>query len=441
MNFVIAFGVFVLVLVVSIAGDETKARIYADVGLFHSVRAQERSKVFNVRELGAKGDGKVDDTTAIQRAINAAPDGSTIYFPAGTYLVSDLQVNKRTGLSFTGEERKSVIRQKTGAPRIATFTGCRDIVITKLAFDANGINSYGGVVFYAVTGVRIEDNSFVDGAPKPTGSTDRYSFVFARGSEPSRDIKILNNDIEGLQLEVDHSKGVVIDGNSVTGAVATAGIGIFTIGDNAIAEDYVITRNRVVDPLGAGFRVIIDPPKSRSCIFRRITIADNEVIQTKRTIYGVQIGTGDSSQPTEGNVFEDIVIKNNRLRVEATAPQPDQMIFANTSPKAGIVFERLIVIGNTIETKRPNKNYAIDLRQVRNSIVTDNSVKGVSSGISLTGNLLANEVRNNVVEASEVAYRLEDSMGGNRAANNRIVGKPRQGWILSNMKPTDTVQQ
>jgi hypothetical protein len=32
-------------------------------------------------------------------------------------------------------------------------------------------------------------------------------------------------------------------------------------------------------------------------------------------------------------------------------------------------------------------------------------------------------------------------LGGNKAANNRIVGKPRQGWMSSNLKASDTVEQ
>ena len=250
---------------------------------------QSRGRVVNVKEFGARGNGLADDTTAIQAAINAAKPGETIYFPAGVYSVSNFVVKNRSSLSFAGEGQKSTIKQKTGAARIATIEASRDIEISNLTFDANGIASYGGVVFYAAKGVRIENNTFLDSAPKLGGKTDRYSFVFARGSEPSQDVKIINNVIDDLQLEVNHSQRVVIDRNTVKRAVATAGIGIFTVGDKAIAEDYQITNNTVVDPLGAGFSVGIDPPTDSHCILRRITIADNQVIRTKTTGYGVRI--------------------------------------------------------------------------------------------------------------------------------------------------------
>ena len=424
------------------ASEQESARNFAaTIAQDHIARAQGGSKVLSVKEFSAKGDGVSDDTVAIQSTINAATSGSTVSFPSGTYIVSNLIVKNRSGLSFVGEGRNSLIKQKPGSQRIATFSGSRDIVITKLAFDANGIKSYGGVAFYAVTGVRIENNSFVDSAPEPIGSTDRYSFVFAKGPEPSRDIKILNNVIEDLQLEVDHSQHVVIEGNTVNRAVNTAGIGIFTVGHNAIAEDYLIKENRIIDPPGAGLSVGVDPPSSRNCVFRRITIVNNRVIRTKTGGYGVRIGTPNNSISTTGTVFEDIVVKDNVFRIDTTAPVSREVIFANTSAKSEISFERLTITGNTIENDGPmNRGFAIDLRRLQNSIVADNSAKGVRSGIALTAPL-ANELRNNVVGASEVAYRLDSSLGGNKATNNRIVGNPKQRWRLSNMKPTDAVEQ
>jgi hypothetical protein len=406
-----------------------------------SARGQGSGGEINVQSLGAKGDGATDDTQAIQRAIDTAGSGAAIKFPAGIYIVSNLMVKNRTGLSFVGEGAKSVLKQKAGAPRIAEFRDSANITVTELAFDANGIESYGGLVFYGGRGIHIVNNLFWDSAPKPVGRFDRYSVVFGRGGTPSQNIWIVNNVINDLQLEVNHAQKVVIEGNIVRRAVATAGIGVFTVGDGATAEEYQIIRNTIADPVGAGVSIGIDPPTDRNCVFRRITIADNVVTRSNTAGHGIRIGTPDNSKRTNGNLFKEIVIKNNRLRIESSAPQPTQIIFANTSANAGIAFDGLTVSGNKIESARQGgRGYAIDLRRIHNSSVVDNVLKGVANGISLGGDLLANEVRDNSVEASEVAYALEGSLGGNKATNNQIVGKPRQGWKLSALKTSDSVE-
>jgi polygalacturonase len=56
------------------------------------------SKVFNVRELGATGDGKTLDTAAIQKAFDVCGNagGGTVLFPAGTYLSGPLTLRTKT---------------------------------------------------------------------------------------------------------------------------------------------------------------------------------------------------------------------------------------------------------------------------------------------------------------------------------------------------------
>ena len=52
---------------------------------------------FNVHDLGATGDGKTFDTTAIQKAFDACKEsGGTVEFPAGNYLSQPLKIYSKT---------------------------------------------------------------------------------------------------------------------------------------------------------------------------------------------------------------------------------------------------------------------------------------------------------------------------------------------------------
>jgi polygalacturonase len=55
-------------------------------------------KVFDVRQSGAKGDGKTMDTAAVQKALDecGAAGGGTVKFPSGTYLSQPLTVRTKT---------------------------------------------------------------------------------------------------------------------------------------------------------------------------------------------------------------------------------------------------------------------------------------------------------------------------------------------------------
>ncbi len=54
--------------------------------------------MLDVRKFGAKGDGKSDDTKAIQGAIDAAANGGAVFVPPGVYLSSELQLRPHVGL-------------------------------------------------------------------------------------------------------------------------------------------------------------------------------------------------------------------------------------------------------------------------------------------------------------------------------------------------------
>jgi polygalacturonase len=65
-----------------------------------AVAETSQGQVFNVREHGAKGDGKAIDTEAVQKALDACgkAGGGKVLFPPGTYLSQPLTVRTKTTL-------------------------------------------------------------------------------------------------------------------------------------------------------------------------------------------------------------------------------------------------------------------------------------------------------------------------------------------------------
>jgi polygalacturonase len=70
--------------------------------LIHTVKGYGAMPVmeYNVRDFGAKGDGKTLDTDPVNRAIEAAAKagGGTIHFPAGTYACHSIRLKSHISL-------------------------------------------------------------------------------------------------------------------------------------------------------------------------------------------------------------------------------------------------------------------------------------------------------------------------------------------------------
>lgn len=107
------------------------------VGDAISDRAKSSDLDINVKALGAKGDGVTDDTSIIQSAIAS---GKTVYFPAGTYLIS-------SALSVTNDNTQLVgagigvttIKAKSGVAfeYMLTANSLNAIWARHMTFDAN----------------------------------------------------------------------------------------------------------------------------------------------------------------------------------------------------------------------------------------------------------------------------------------------------------------
>ena len=68
---------------------------------------EPRSDWLNVRQFGAKGDGRADDTQAIQAAFDQVTSGTTVYLPKGTYRITQslTLTGPATGVLIVGHGR------------------------------------------------------------------------------------------------------------------------------------------------------------------------------------------------------------------------------------------------------------------------------------------------------------------------------------------------
>ena len=84
---------------VAVAGLSGSSKVGA--GLAEPAALAQPQPVFDVREYGAKGDGRSIDSPAINHAIEAAASagGGTVVFPAGTYLCYSIRLKSKVALA------------------------------------------------------------------------------------------------------------------------------------------------------------------------------------------------------------------------------------------------------------------------------------------------------------------------------------------------------
>jgi hypothetical protein len=158
--------------------------------------SNDPASIINVKNEGATGNGVMNDDEAIQKAIGALHQGSTLYFPAGTYLVSNgEQLRPPPGVRVMGDgPGKSVLIFNEPVP-VSGFGGFTfgwpdhqpiNVEVDGMTFDYVG-TSNGGAVLRA---------------------GDGYNIVL-------HDVQVIGNSIQSLFLQ--GSDGVSIDDSSFQG--------------------------------------------------------------------------------------------------------------------------------------------------------------------------------------------------------------------------------
>ena len=122
--------------------------------LVTNVETKLRESV-SVKDYGALGDGVTNDLAAIQAAVDAMSNGSTIVFPQGNYIINDsINFGSKSNITVVGKKAKII---QTGSKKKSMyFSGGSYIEVRGFHFYGKGSSDHdGGNVSAAVNGAAL----------------------------------------------------------------------------------------------------------------------------------------------------------------------------------------------------------------------------------------------------------------------------------------------
>jgi hypothetical protein len=413
-----------------------------------------------VTPAGLVGNGVANESAAIMAAVAANPQGARFYFPAGVYRVHTgegpptigVWIDGYSNFEFFGDGQATVFGWDTAqtGTGMMTFANCNNLLFHDLTFDSAGSPSFCGMRWYGCRRIEIRDCVFADSTSadnQPEGM-DRYGLVFGHGGRTHQDVRVTGCVFDRVQCEFNHLQRAVISGNRVYKGWQTCGIGIFTNGTAAIAEDVLIENNNVTDtqPPGSAICVHMDPPQDDQAIMRRIWIKNNNILMKDPDLSfagaepngGISIGQPFLSADSEGCIWEDIAFVGNKMRKLTALGEAFISILCNPN---FFTLYRFHIKDNVINTIGP----VADIRYLREATVSGNTLT-MGGGLAYWGWAFTGtqemELKDNHVIAANVGspyYHFDDQVGWNTyGPNNTGTGGTGTPYTFGNNSPAAT---
>lgn len=285
------------------------------------------------------GTAAVDVSAAIQAAIDAVESagGGSVFFPAGTYLVSSF-IQLKSNVSIFGTGSKSVlIKPASTSVALARALDTTDIFISKLRFEQPVVGDYSyGLIIDGATHITVENCCF----EKCQGGIGVFR---DNGSGTPNNIKIVNNTFNEIKAVAspgntladgvyvaDYSNNIIITGNyfyqNNRWGIAVA----HSAGVTASTPDNVVVSNNIFEECGTtGLSGSVDVE-----VGEHITINGNHFIDSYFTGVNVSpdVGAvfGGRQVVISGNTFTQIANANFIYGVYAQPNVSDVLISSNT---------------------------------------------------------------------------------------------------------------
>jgi hypothetical protein len=437
------------------AGDASTAQTEPDIAYLKSIATNLLTGGF-----GVAGNGSTNDTAAISAAITACRAATlnvwsryhVLYAPGATYRIRDLNRSAGTcdNLLIIGDGDKTIFQRVAGVGNIpiGDWQTATHLRLMNFAIDQVGLTAFGGWKFYQANDVIIENLHIYDSVNKGGGlmgnAQDLYGILFGKGSATSKNIVFRNNLIEDLQCEFDHCQRCLIEDNTSIRSPTSCALGSFALaGGSDIMEDYTVRNNTVIDAYARPISFTLDTSGTSNSVCRRINIYGNQIRWqgVSATASAIRIGSGNTTWPLTGIVFEDISIVANRIAILKTGTLvTTPTIYVSIGALNAFTLEGGEISQNIIEGSNMVDDAMIDVDYVRDFLIDSNVLTGCrNQGINVAS-AGTTDVSNNIVTMTGAApsnpyvYSGLDvgSLGNNTFVNNRWRGSPFSATGLSN---------
>ncbi len=376
----------------------------------------------NVDNYGAKGDGKTDDTNAIQNAINAASNDKIIFGRNKVYIVNSLYLEKKAGIVIEGNN--ATLKRKiqaeyttyTNAGIICIF-GSKNIIIKNLNFDGQrklqkqkgfnmgvfiGGNKYNYTFFDNNYGenkinknITISNCKFFNTGMYNEGLDKFGDGVYAHSTDS---LTVKNNYFENMGrwgIACSESFNVLIEKNKVINnkeSTALGGIDIENEGDDntngSYSRNITIRENNLIGKSAINIQTgISEKNKNGKYHYIKNVIISNNILDLINSgVYGKSgIFISEVDQQNKGVILDEIIIKNNILK-STDASMVNGIEFYLFGEK--MTFSNIKIFGNELYSFQ---NGIVTNKSVvpifRNVYIKDNKI--ISNGIGQNGDGIA----------------------------------------------------
>jgi len=439
-------------------------------------RQKSPTGVFNdVRHYGAKGDGSTDDTSAIEAA-QSAVGGGVVYFPAGTYIVTGLDITS-SGQWFVGDYGAS-LKMKDGENDDVVTISATGVSILNMKIDGNGdaqsgasngifigsgintieighchitdcySNCIKGTAAAQTGGVRIHDCQIDIAGTALINITTGFAALLIS------DCTIKDSDATGII--VNDSETTFIADNTMT-SITGSGISIdagsnITITGNLIEYDggsyigidltdsaYCTVSNNQILPDGSGGN---DTVGIYSTGGEYNVISSNILVGDSSLAIGIDLD-GCYGCSVVGNTMDGVAtgdaVTGYGIRIQSDsdtgAPNTIEGNYINVSgagavgtllscDAAGYFLENQIVKGNIIDVSGASATHGIKL-YCSNALAT------------LSRNIIMGNVLKGNSASTQTGILFDDNGQGSTITDNIIIGNVIQGWVTGIEPDTD----